>query len=359
MKNISLSAQLSALAVCSAFGLLTGACSSNSDDNNGAAGFKIAWMPKEQNNEVFDLGKEGAFAAAKEITTRTGDNVTVEYLAPTGSNAEEKVDGQIKLVMDAIAKKVNAISISCNDGVKLAEPLKKAVDSGIQVMTWDSDAPTSGRYTYYGIDNKAAGRAAATLLAKLIGDAGGQVAVISGTQGAANLDERVEGFSDEINANLSPKVQLIAPEYCDDDPATCASKVEEVMTKTPNLKGWFFAGLWALKTTSPTVPGETNMPTWEKASKDQSIKTVVFDTLVFELELLQAGKVHGLIGQKYYGWGFDSIQMSYLRLKNNKPFQSFTDSKFDVVCANNAADVMDMWAKKDFTKDLPACSDLK
>lgn len=328
------------------------ACSSSSSSAESTE-LTVAWIPKEANNPVFDLGKEGAFRAASDLSASTGKKVNVLYLGPDGSNATEKIDSQIALVQQAVAQKVSAISISCNDAVKLQQSLDDAVAAGIPVMTWDSDSPASRRFTYYGMDNKAGGGVAARLIAKILGDTGA-VAVISGTRGAANLDARVDGFYEEITTNHTG-MQVIAKEYCDDDPPTCAARIEAVMTAHPELKGWFFAGLWALNTTSATDPTQTAMPTWEAATKAGNVKTVVFDTLPFELDLLKAGKVHGLIGQKYYGWGYDSVQMSYDRVNANRQFQSFTDSKFDVVCSNNVDQMKSMWDAKDFTKALPEC----
>jgi len=332
---------------------VTAAACSSSTASTANTDVTIAWIPKEVNNPVFDLGKQGAFKAAADLTASSGRKVNVLYLGPEGSNASEKIDSQIALVKQAVTQKVSAISISCNDAVKLQSSLDDAVAAGIPVMTWDSDSPASRRYTYYGMDNKAGGTVAARLLAKILGDSG-SVAVISGTRGAANLDQRVDGFYEEITTNHT-SMSVISKEYCDDDPPTCAAKIETVMKANPNLKGWFFAGLWALTTTSTTNPSETAMPTWEAASKGGTVKTIVFDTLPFELDLMKAGKVHGLIGQKYYGWGYDSVGISFDRVTQNKQFQEFTDSKFDVVCPNNVDQMKSMWDAQDFTKTLPDC----
>jgi ribose transport system substrate-binding protein len=70
---------------------------------------------------------------------------------------------------------------------------------------------------------------------------------------------------------------------------------------------------------------------------------------------VKGGKLHGLIGQKYYGWGYDSMVISYDRVTANKQFQAFSDSKFDVVCSSNVDQMASMWAAQDFTKTLPEC----
>src|SRR5689334_9463405 len=115
----------SACGVAMSIAALAGACSS-STASQGSDEVTVAWIPKEANNPVFDLGKEGAFRAASDLTAKTGKKVNVLYLGPEGSNASEKVNSQIDLVKQAIAQKVSAISISCNDAVKLQSVIDDA-----------------------------------------------------------------------------------------------------------------------------------------------------------------------------------------------------------------------------------------
>src|SRR5690349_9770778 len=102
-------------AVLVAMTAMTGACSSSTSSSAASTDVTIAWIPKEVNNPVFDLGKQGAFRAASDLSSSTGRKVSVLYLGPDGSNATEKVDSQIALVQQAVSQKVSAISISCND----------------------------------------------------------------------------------------------------------------------------------------------------------------------------------------------------------------------------------------------------
>ena len=130
---------------------------------------------------------------AEELTAQTGTEVEVLYTASVQSDAEE----QAEVVEDVIAKGVDGIGISCNDPVACVEPINQAVEAGIPVMTWDSDAPESERFTYLGVDNYEGGRAAGELLVTFMGEEG-QVALLSGVKGAYNLEERIRGFEDYV-----------------------------------------------------------------------------------------------------------------------------------------------------------------
>jgi ribose transport system substrate-binding protein len=71
----------------------------------------IAWIPKALNNPVFEVGRDGAFKKAEELTAQTGTKVEVLYVGSVASDATE----QARVVEDVIAKGVDAIGISCND----------------------------------------------------------------------------------------------------------------------------------------------------------------------------------------------------------------------------------------------------
>lgn len=92
---------------------------------------------------------------------------------------------------------------------------------------------------------------------------------------------------------------------------------------------------------------------WEEAARSGQLKTVAFDTLPVELEYLKEGLLHGLVGQKYWGWGYDTVQMIYDRIVHGKEFDSWTDSGMDIVTAKNVDAMIEAWETSDFTKPLP------
>jgi ribose transport system substrate-binding protein len=94
------------------------------------------------------------------------------------------------------------------------------------------------------------------------------------------------------------------------------------------------------------------MPLWEEAGQ-AGMKTVAFDTLPVELEYLQEGLLYGLVGQKYWGWGYDTVQMMYDHIVDGKQFESFTNSGMDIVGPNNVEEMAAAWEANDFTQELP------
>ncbi len=298
----------------------------------------IAWIPKALNNPVFELGKVGAETKAKELTEKGPYTVEILY---TGSVASDMAE-QARVIEDVIAKGVDAIGVSCNDPTGCEDPINKAVAAGITVMTWDADSPKSQRFTYLGVDNYEGGKAAAELLKKALPN-GGKVALLTGVPGAFNLEERMRGFKDGIAGS---NLEIVTTVACNDDINLGVQVVEETMQAHPDLAGWFFVGLW------PLFAERGSMPLWEEAAK-KGMQTVAFDTLPVELEYVKEGLIYGLVGQKYWGWGYDTVQMIYDHIVNGKQFESFTNSGMDIVTAKNVDAMKEAWDTLDFTKPLP------
>ena len=300
---------------------------------------RIAWIPKALNNPVFELGKIGAETKAAELTAAGPYTVEIMYVGSVLSDIAE----QVKVMEDVIAGGAEAVGISCNEPTGCMDPIDEAMAAGVPVMTWDSDSPESARFTYLGVDNYEGGKAAAELLLQALPN-GGQVALLSGVPGAANLEARIKGFEDAV---AGTNLQVALKVFCDDDVNKGVTVVEEAMTANPDLDGWFFVGLW------PVFAGDGAMPQWEAATA-AGMKTVAFDTLPVELDWVKSGLLYGLVGQKYWGWGYDTTQMIYDAIVNGATYESFTNSGMDIVTINNVDAMAEAWATNDFTKPLPS-----
>ncbi|RPI96958.1 MAG: sugar ABC transporter substrate-binding protein, partial [Chloroflexi bacterium] len=248
-----------------------------------------------------------------------------------------------RLIEEAIAQGADAIAVNCNDPGGCIDPIKAAIEAGIPVMTWNSDSPDSGRFTYLGVSNYEGGKAAADLLIREMGTSG-RVALLTGVPGAFNLEERIRGFKDGI---AGTDIEIVATVACNDDMNLGVQMVEETMLANPELDGWFFAGEW------PIMAGNGAMPLFEEAALNGDLKVVAFDTLPIELEWLKDGRLDGLIGQRYWGWGYDTVFMALNHVGFLYPYPDWTDSGMDIVTINNVDAMTDGWESHDFTQPLP------
>jgi ribose transport system substrate-binding protein len=331
------------------------ACSSGEDTK--AKPITMAFIPKTSNNLVFRLGNEGAQYAASNLTAASGREVKVEYLA----SEELSFDAERAQVEDAIAAKVDGILISCVDD-QLTTVIDEAANAGIPVITYDSDCPNSKRLAFYSMQSEDAGAKSADLLVASLGSGAKTVAILTGYAGSDNLERRVSGFATQLAAKY-PDVQIVTTVNCAETAESCGAAIEDQILSTyPDLDGLLVTGLWGTQagctcdsTGLQCTCEDTQLPKWKAAAKAK-LKTVSYDALPFALVLMKQGYLSGLIGQKYFGWGYDTVTVMFDHLVNGRQLDGFLDSKFDVVCPNNVDNMAKEWQTLDFRKALvPAC----
>ena len=106
-------------------------------------------IAKSSTNPVFLSARTGAEAAAKELSQKSGVPIEIVWLTPPAE------DGQVQAqrIAQAVNEGANAMLISCSDAGKVNGAIDDAVASGVAVMTFDSDAPDSKRFAFYGVDD--------------------------------------------------------------------------------------------------------------------------------------------------------------------------------------------------------------
>lgn len=98
-------------------------------------GKTVAFIPKLTGNAFFEVANTGAQEFAKDW------GINVEYMGDATASAA----AQVAVINNAVAQGVDAICISTVDAAGVADALKAAMDAGIVVCTWDSDAAVSDR----------------------------------------------------------------------------------------------------------------------------------------------------------------------------------------------------------------------
>ncbi|MEM1361821.1 MAG: rhamnose ABC transporter substrate-binding protein [Pseudomonadota bacterium] len=185
---------------------------------------RIALVVKALGIGFFEAAAKGAEEAASEL----GD-VEIIYTGPTDTTAE----GQIEVINSLIAQKVDAIAISANDADALVPTLKKAMDRGITVISWDSGVAPDGRQMHL---NPSSNPLIGNMIIKLAADhlpEGGDVALLSATSTATNqniwIDEMKKVMSDY------PNINLVATVYGDDLADKSYREAQGLMQSYPDL----------------------------------------------------------------------------------------------------------------------------
>jgi ribose transport system substrate-binding protein len=282
---------------------------------------RFALIPKALDIPVFDYANMGAQRAAREF----GD-VEVIYRGP------EKADElrQKEIVESFISQKVDGIAISVLNAEFLTSAIDKAVEAGIPVVTWDSDAPRSKRLAFYGVDDFKSGQIMGEETARLL-NGKGTVAILT-SLGANNLARRLDGVKDAFAKY--PGIRIVDTFDIKEDSTRCQELIAAGTNRYPDLGAWVSVGGWPVFSANALDPVDP-----------KKTKFVSFDTVDSALGLLRAGKVQVLLGQKYFGWGSEPVRL--LRdVKNGKlPASPIIDSGVDVVTMATVDQYAAEWAK--------------
>ena len=282
---------------------------------------RFAVIPKAFDIPVFNYAKIGAERQAKEY-----GNVDILWNAPvTADQLKQK-----EILESAITQKVDGIAISALNGDFLTETINKAIDAGIPVVTWDSDAPNSKRIAFYGVDDLASGRIMGEETIRLL-NGKGKVAIIT-SYGATNLQRRLEGIKEGLAK--APGIEIVEVFDIKEDAVRCAELIATGTKRYPDLGAWLSTGGWPIFTRNAT-----------SAIDPAKTKVVSFDTIQPGLDLLREGKVTVLIGQKYFGWGSEAVKLLYDIKKGKNPSSPVIDSGVDVVTKDNVDDYATKWKK--------------
>lgn len=282
---------------------------------------RFAVIPKALDIPVFNYARIGAERAAAEL-----GNVRVEWRAPdTADQLKQK-----EILESFITQRVDGIAISALNGDFLTETINRAIDAGIPVVTWDSDAPKSKRIAFYGVDDFESGRIMGQEAIKLL-DGKGKVAIITSV-GATNLQRRLDGVREAL-AQASG-IEIVEVYDIKEDVVRCAEIIATGTRRYPDLAAWIAVGGWPVFTRNALA-----------AVDPAKTKVISFDTVESGLDLLRAGKVQVLLGQKYFGWGSESVKLLHGIKNGRMPPTPIINSGVDIVTRENVEQYAEQWKR--------------
>ncbi len=268
--------------------------------------FTIALIPGLTTDGFYITMNRGAQAAADAL------GVELVFQGAPDFNPVTQVP-----VLDAvIARAPNAILIAPTDKVQLVEPLKKAHDAGIPVITVDTFIGTGNYQTgagdgdfplsYIASDNVLGGKIAARALAAAIGGAG-KVFVSNVKPGISTTDQREEGFKTAM-AEEFPDITVLETQFNDNDANKAASQLQGVFARDADLKGVFGANLFSALGAATGV---------QQAGQTGTIKVVAFDAPVSIVDNIKTGLVDVAIAQHPAEIGYFGVVSAFAHLTGN------------------------------------------
>ncbi|MCA9986575.1 MAG: substrate-binding domain-containing protein, partial [Anaerolineales bacterium] len=188
-------------------------------------------LPKFLGILVFDQAYEGALEAATELGLAEG----LEFLGPTPENS---VAGQIEIMTTAITQGVDAVMLSNNAGDQIAPAAQEALDAGMTVVTWDSPIPSAeGEQLFIAqVDFDETGRVMADMALSILGDEGGQFAILSASPDAANQNAWIAAMEEVLAEDQYAALELVDTVYGNDQSEESYNQALALVDQYPDLE---------------------------------------------------------------------------------------------------------------------------
>jgi len=278
----------------------------------------ITMIAKSSANPVFESAKIGAIKTAESLSDKYSKlDVTINWQTPDNESASE----QAEIIRNSVQNGSSAIIVSCSDIDTLTQAINYAVDNGVAVMTFDSDAPNSKRFAFYGPDDLEMGKKLMNELGQLI-NGRGKIAILGGNKMANNLQERVKGIM--TAAADYPDIEIVGTYYHPETETDAIAVMSEVIKLYPDLKGWAMVGSWPFfgeKLKDVIEPGK--------------IKIVAVDALPVQLKYIEKNYVQVLLGQPTFAWGEVSVETVINKIYFNKKVEEIIRLKIIPVTIDN------------------------
>ena len=246
----------------------------------------------------YDVVEDGARAAVRDLELM-GVKVNVKFDAPPQADIVE----HMKKIEANISARPDGIAIAALDPATNTQLINDAIKAGLNVITFDTDAPDSNRPLYVGHNKDFEdGYELGDYLAKLI-DYKGKVGVLSGSLSAPNHVGRVNGFKAAI-ANY-PNIQIVFDRPDNDDMQRAVELTESALQANPDI-----VGIFGCNASNPIGAARAI----KNAGKQGKVHIVGMDDLAETLQLIQEGVIDATKAQRQWEIGYWSVM--YLTAMN-------------------------------------------
>ena len=247
-----------------------------------------------------------------------------------GAQSEADINGQISILENAVAGGPAAVVISPTEFKALGKPVDEAAKS-VPIIGIDSAADSKAFTSFLTTDNVQGGRIAADGLAAAVkaatGKEEGEIAIITSLPGVGSLDQRREGFLDEIKTKY-PGLTVVADKYADGQATTGLNMMTDLITANPNLVGVFASNLIMAQGVGQAIA--------ENKLGDK-IKVIGFDSDEKTVGFLKEGVLAGLVVQDPYRMGYDGVKTA-LAVSKGEKVEAFVDTGANLVTKENMSD---------------------
>jgi ribose transport system substrate-binding protein len=192
------------------------------------------------------------------------------------------------------------------------EPINRAIESGIEVVTFAADSPKSNRTAYITSDNVAEAKFAAEEIVKQVGESG-EYAVLE-NPGQSNHDLRVTELISYMEANY-PDMKLVGRQATNQDSNAAYRATASILQANPELDA-----LW--------IPEAGSAEGAVAAVLEAKAKVLIMhaDITPTTLEHIKAGNIHMALNPNQGVQGFMGFVTTFMAA-HSEMFDPFNDYK--------------------------------
>lgn len=180
---------------------------------------------------------------------------------------------------------------------EICTKINRLVESGIPVITLNTDIPQSKRMCFVGEDSVCAGKTAAGLMALMLPE-GGKVFVLTGHLSNATHKLRCTSFSEEL-MRIAPGVQLLPMQSCFDRDDYAFELTQHALEENPDIKAIYVA-----------ANGQHGVcEALREAGLNGRVRVVAYDITPQNNEDLKRGTISFLLDQRAHEQGYRPLNL--------------------------------------------------
>ncbi|MEM9320136.1 MAG: LacI family DNA-binding transcriptional regulator [Pseudomonadota bacterium] len=221
---------------------------------------------------------------------------------------------------------LDGVAIMANETPVVRDAIARLTAAGTAVVSLVSDQPNSERDHFVGFDNVAAGRTAAVLLGRFVGNRRGKVIVVATTMQSRDMAERRFGFDQIMTESFPNLVQLPSIEGHDDAELTYRL-TRFALEKNPDAVALYSVGA--------SING-IGMALSERSDRD--IVCIDHELTENSRRLLEEGIIDGVINQNTGHLARSALRLLRAHCDGAEPDLAQERIRVDIVIRENLPD---------------------
>lgn len=285
-----------------------------------ADALQIAVIPKTISNDYWLTVRDGALKAKADLAT---EGVAVEILWQ-GTEREDQIDTQKKLVADFVAKKVSAIVLAPMQSQALVSSVDAAVAASIPVVVIDSPLASDKAVSTVATNNYKAGMLAGRRVGDSLGGKG-KVILLRFMKGHGSTQPRESGFLDAIKKY--PGIQVVSSDHFS------GATIEEATKSAKEILAQFGSdaqGIFA----SNLIATSGMLAALRETGQAGKVTFVGFDSSEAQVAAVRSGDMTGEVVQQPFMMGYLGVRTA-VSVTQGKPVDKEVDTDTKLVTKDN------------------------